>query len=349
MEIGYVHRGIEKLMAERTYTQNLVLSEKVCGICSAHHSTCYALTVEGILGLEIPRRASYIRTIVAEIERLHSHLLWFGLLGHTLGNTRLFDIAMSVRERVMDLSEQIAGNRVSRAMNAIGGVRRDLIKEAMSAVETTVDEVDKSLPAIEETLKDRETSQRLEGVGVLTKEEARSLGVVGPTLRGSGVEEDIRSTDPYLVYGELGFDVPVEDAGDAMARGLVRLSEFGQSIRIIRTVTASIPDGPVRQDPTQTPTGEGFDRVEAPRGELAYFVKADGSIIPQRVKIRTPSYVNDYSIVQMAKGERLADFPVIVESIDPCFSCTDRVTVIDTANGSKTVWSLSELTRRLRT
>jgi Ni,Fe-hydrogenase III large subunit len=348
MEIGYVHRGIEKLMTERTYTQNLVLAEKVCGICSTHHSTCYALTVEGVLGLEIPDRASHIRTVVAEIERLHSHLLWFGLLGHTLGNTKLFDMAMGVRERVMDLSELITGNRVSRAMNAIGGVRRDLTREGVSGVKATVDAVEKSLPSIGETLKTREMAERLKGVGVLTREEARSLGVVGPTLRGSGVEEDIRRLDPYLAYDESGFDVAVEDGGDVLARGLVRLKEIRESTNIIRTTISGMPEGDLRRDPAQPPTGEGLDRVEAPRGELAYFVKANGSNIPERVKIRTPSYVNDYSILQMAEGERLSDFPVIVESIDPCFSCTDRVTVIDAANGSRRAWSLSELARRSR-
>jgi len=227
LRLGYNHRGIEKGCEERTYVQDIYLIERVCGICSHSHSTAFVMAVEEIAGLELPRRAQYIRTLVGELERIHSHLLWLGVAGHEIGFDTLLMYSWRDRELVMDLLAELTGNRVHYAMNVIGGVKRDITPEQMARIAEVVDALEErtkyyiELAMTEETL-----AQRLSGVGRLSKADAELLGTIGPTGRASGIDRDTRRDDPYAAYDELEFKVVTDDHCDVFGRTLVRLGEL---------------------------------------------------------------------------------------------------------------------------
>jgi len=335
MDLGYAHRSIEKLMSTKTYHQNVFLAERVCGICSAAHSTAYCTTVEKAMGIEIPDRAQYIRSIFFEMERLESHYLCLALLSHALGEHEYFSRILADREKLMDLFELATGNRVHYGVNLIGGVRIDLTPPIIQKIKGTLDVLRSLSQFILQAFEEKgKFTPKIKGKGTLTKNKAWALGVVGPTLRGSGVKSDVRKDDPYAAYGELSFEVPTGKNGDAYDRQLVRAKETMESLNIIEQALDNIPAGPTQVEIKPPPQGaEAIGRVEAPRGELIYFVKSDGTDVPERVKIRTPSYVNIYSFTEILLNQELADFQIIIESTDPCFSCTDRVAIIDQENG----------------
>ncbi|NMB88447.1 MAG: hydroxyacid dehydrogenase [Chloroflexi bacterium] len=324
--IGFNFRSIELLAQRRNYLQDLTLVERVCGICSNVHTLTFCMAAEAIAGIELPARAAYIRVIVAELERLHSHLLWSGVAAELIGFQTMFMEIFALRERVMDTLEAISGNRVNYAMNCIGGVNRDLTDPdgILSAVQDIQSGIQRLVIPIFTT--DRTVQARTAGVGVLTREDALAYGTVGPTARASGVGNDLRSDLPYAAYGELDFKPVVEQAGDVQARVVVRALEMLESIRLIETALHKLPAGPLKANPgfPSLIPGEATARAEAPRGEVMYYVRSDGSDIPQRVKIRTPTYMNMPSVRPMSLGQQLADMPLIQASIDPCYSCTDR-------------------------
>lgn len=331
IKLGYNHRGIEKACEERTYIQDLYLIERICGICSHAHSTCFVQAVEEIASLDVPRRARYIRTLVAELERIHSHLLWLGIAGHEIGFDTLLMYTWRDREVVMDLLASITGNRVNYGINTIGGVRRDLSTESIA-------ETAKAMDILEERVKyyigiaTSETTliNRLSGVGKLSYADALKLGAVGPTARGSGVKRDIRADDPYAAYDEVKFKVPLSDACDVYGRTVVRLEELQEAISIIRQLIKNIPDGPIAvRAPRKIPAGEAVSRYEAPRGEDLHYVRANGSDKPDRVKVRPPTLANIQSVAHMLQDRYLADMPIVVAAIDPCFSCTDRSIILE--------------------
>ena len=347
IHLGYYHRGIERALQDRNYLHDLYLIERICGICSTHLTTCYVQAVEQLLGVEVPDRARYIRTITAELERIHSHLLWAGIAAHEIGFVTLFMLLWKVREYVMDLLELISGNRVHHAINTLGGVRRDIKP-------TQVPKISRGLAKLEDAAKyylniftsDRTVLARCEKIGVLTKQTARELCAVGPTARGSGIAVDIRKTDPYAIYEELPFDVITEREGDVLAKAVVRLREVLESIRIIRRALEVMPKGPLRtRVELKVPENETIARVEAPRGELLHYVMSDGTDKPWRVRIRTPTYANIPTIKPMLVGGTIAEIPIVVASIDPCFSCTDRVTVIDADTGNSRSLTKAQLKR----
>lgn len=342
---GYTHRGIERLMETKTFHQDLLLAERICGLCSQAHSCCYCQAVENLFGIEIPKRASYIRSLVFELERLHSHYMWFALLFHTLHDGKLFIKLIDMRERLMDLFEPLCGNRVHYSMNAIGGVRRDVSAEAIGSVGGILDDLETLSGEISKALKT--VKSRLEDIGPLSREKALAYGVVGPVLRASGVQSDIRKDDPYAAYGEVDFDVPIEDGCDVLARALVRARETRESMNIVRQLIERMPVGELRAEVGKPPEGEDFSRVEAPRGELIYYVRSNGTNFPERVKLRPPTYVNDRAIAEMLCEQKLGDLPVILESLDRCISCTNRMTVIDERTGKRRRVSLSELGGRI--
>jgi Ni,Fe-hydrogenase III large subunit len=324
--IGFNFRSIELLAQRRNYIQDLPLVERVCGICSGVHTMTFCMAAEAIAGIKIPARAGYIRVIIAELERLHSHLLWCGVAAELIGFQTMFMEIFALRESVMDVLEAISGNRVNYAMNCIGGVNRDVNdpESILSAVRKIKQGVEKVAIPIFTT--DTTVKARTAGVGTLTREDALSYGTVGPTARASGVESDIRCDHPYAAYGELGVNRVVQTAGDVQARVVVRALEILESIRLIEKALQTLPSGPIRITdifPT-IPAGEATARAEAPRGEVLYYIASDGSDVPQRVKIRTPTYANMPSVRAMSKGQHLADMPLIQASIDPCYSCTDR-------------------------
>ncbi len=325
IRIGVSHRGIEKLATKKNYMQNLGLVERVCGICSMHHTWAYVQSVEKALGLQVPERAEYIRVIVGELERLHSHILWFGLGAHAIGFDSLFMFLFGIREAVMDVLEAISGNRVNYAINTIGGTRRDITDPDM--ILKMLDELEKNVAkAVDVVLNDKTFRMRTEGVGKMTPQQAYEWGVLGPTLRGTGIKSDIRIDAPYSVYPELEFEVPVVDDGDVFARAVVRALEVLESIKIIRQALKKMPSGPYRipRVPPVVAPAETIARVEAPRGELIYHLISNGTNKPHRLKIRTPTIMNLPALAEMMKGASIADAPLVVLHIDPCMSCMDR-------------------------
>lgn len=325
IEVGFNFRGIEWLAERKNYTQDLALFERVCGICSNVHTMTLSRAIENIAGLEVPERASYIRVIVAEAERLHSHLLWAGIACELIGFQTLFMTCWALREKVMDVLEAISGNRVNYAMNRPGGVNRDIVdpKSILAAVKEIASVTGAKLIPVMTT--DRTVHARCAGVGVLTREQAIAWGAVGPTARASGLPQDIRKAAPYEVYDRFDFDVPVLDSGDVFARVVVRALEILESCKIIEQALEGMPEGPINcGDFPVIPAGEATARIEGPRGEVFYYVASDGSDVPLRMRVRTPTFANMPTVQPMVMGQSLADVPLIQASIDPCYSCTDR-------------------------
>ena len=335
IRLGYNHRGVEKACEERTYIQDLYLIERVCGICSHSHSTCFVQAVEEIAGLQVPKRALYIRTLISELERIHSHLLWLGVAGHEIGFDTLLMYAWRDREAVMDILALLTGNRVNYGMNTIGGVRRDITPDQIPQILVAMDTLEERTKYyIQVGTEEITLRERLSGVGVLSKEDAIRLGAVGPTARASGVDRDVRRDDPYAAYGELLFEVITDNHNDVYGRTLVRLGELMESYKLVRQIVRSLPVGPiVVKAPRKIPAGEALSRYEAPRGEDVHYVKANGTEKPERVKIRAPTLANVQVVSHMLKNRYLADMPIVIAAIDPCFSCTDRaISVIDSNN-----------------
>ena len=327
IRLGYNHRGVEKACEERTYIQDMYLVERVCGICSHSHSTCFIQAVEEIAGLAIPPRAVYIRTLVAELERIHSHLLWLGVAGHEVGFDTLLMYTWRDREVVMDLLAQLTGNRVNYGLNTIGGVRRDINAEQKENVLKAIDILEERTKYYIEVAQNESTLiKRLSGVGSLSHEDAKRLGAVGPTGRASGIDRDVRRDDPYAAYGQLNFKVISCNNCDVYGRTLVRVGELMESYSMVRQIIKQMPDGPIAvKAPRKIPAGEAVSRYEAPRGEDFHYVRANGTDKPDRVKIRAPTLANIQAVAKMLEDGYLADMPIVVAAIDPCFSCTDRL------------------------
>lgn len=346
IRLGYNHRGIEKAAEERTYIQDLYLIERVCGICSHAHSTCFLQAVEELAGVSIPKRALYLRTLIGELERIHSHLLWLGVAGHEIGFDTLLMYSWRDREIVMDILALLTGNRVNYGMNTIGGVRRDITA-------SQIEEVLKGIGTLEERTKyyievaTQETTiiKRLSGVGVLSHEDALKLDAVGPTARASGVGRDTRRDDPYAAYAEMDFKVITDDHNDVYGRTVVRVKELMESYKIVRQCLKDMPDGPIAvKVPRKIPAGEAISRYEAPRGEDVHYVKSNGSEKPERVKMRAPTLANIQAVKHMLKDRFLADMPIVIAAIDPCFSCTDRlISVRHTNQKNKKIMSWEAL------
>lgn len=325
--VGYNHRGIEKLATERNAIQTLVLVERVCGICSHSHAFTYAMAVEHINGTEVPRRGQYIRVITAELERLHSHLLWAGIAFHIIGHDSMFMHTWDVREIVMDMLEELSGNRVNYAMVTIGGARRD-IDDAMRR--SFLERLDACGPIldrmVELTMNDKTIAMRTKNVGVLPHEDALRIGAIGPHARASGVDVDVRRDAPYSSYEDFEFSVPVLTDCDVFARVAVRLLECKESVSILRQALGNLPEGPINNGLKLPKIQEGVavSRIEAPRGQLTYMVVGSGGLTNHRVSIHVPSYKNTPTVPFMLRGNTVADAGLIIASIDPCFSCLDR-------------------------
>ncbi|MEI6631005.1 MAG: nickel-dependent hydrogenase large subunit [bacterium] len=349
--IGYNHRGIEKLSESKHFDQVAFLVERICGICSSSHPYAYVLAVEDILGGEeklVPERAVYIRTIVDELQRIHSHLLWLGLAGHFIGYNTVWMWAWKYREPVLDCFEMITGNRNNYGMLKIGGIRRDIKDADISVLKKTLDEL---VPAVDmfkgAVMDDPVIKARLVGVGVLTKEQAIDYCVVGPTARASGINIDVRRDDPYGAYSNLDWNIIMEKDGDIFAKTVVRILEMYESIRIIRQCLDKLPRGAIDADIKDIPVGEGIGRVEAPRGECIHYIKSDGTNRPIRHKIRAPSFMNVASNKVGAVGGTISDATITLAAVDPCYCCTERVAVINKPDNKKIMngWDLIKLSQ----
>ena len=339
MRLGYNHRGIEKAAEGRTYLQAMYLLERVCGICSHSHSTAFIQAVEEVAGVDIPRRAKYIRSLIGELERIHSHLLWLGVAGHEVGFDTLLMYSWRDREIVMDLLAMIGGNRVQYGMNTLGGVRRDIDREKQEEILKAVDSLEERTKyyikiATEETT----LIKRLSGVGYISKEDVYKLGTVGPTGRASGMPRDTRKDDSYAAYSEVDFNVITDNHCDVYGRTLVRVGELMETYKIIRQLIKNMPDGDiVAKFPRKVPVGEATSRYEAPRGEDVHYVKGNGTDKPERVKLRAPTLANLMSVSKMLENNNLADVPITRAAIDPCFSCTDRMIKLVSTSGDSSM------------
>jgi NADH-quinone oxidoreductase subunit D len=309
----------------------LYLIERTCGICSHHHALCYVNAVEKLGKIEVPKRARYIRTVVAEFERLHSHLLWLGIMAEQIGFQTLFMLAWKDREVILNLFELLTGNRVHHGISTISGVRRDWTDSQLHKVERDMKALRKQVRVLDEiTLKDRVINKRLSGVGVLDKVLAEKYGVVGPVARASGIDNDMRKHMPYEAYNEVDFKVITDRDCDALARARVRIKEMYESVHIIEQLIDKMPKGKVRTKEivTDIPIGMSQHAVEAPRGEDLHIVVSGGKR-PAYYHIRTPTYLAFAPIGEMLLEHDIADIPAVITSLDPCFGCMDRITIID--------------------
>ena len=322
--IGFIHRGLEKLVEIKEFTEYVYVAERICGICSFMHGMGYCQSVERGMGLAIPRRAEYLRTIWAELSRIHSHMLWLGLLADSFGFESLFMHSWRLREKILDIFEATTGGRVIFSVCKIGGVRRDITNETLQSILKTLADMEVEFKELSDVfINDYTVKSRTVGVGVMTKQEAHDLGAAGPMGRASGLVQDMRLLG-YAAYDDLDFAPIVETAGDSYARTVVRIREIFQAIDLIRQAVAKIPDGDVAVAFKDVPRTECFERLEQPRGEVIYYTKGIGTKFLERVRVRTPTFANIPPLLHCLKGCDLADVPVIILSIDPCISCTER-------------------------
>lgn len=337
---GYNHRGIEKLAEGLSYDQVTFLVERICGICSTSHPIAFCNAVEDACGIDIPERAKYIRCIIAELERLHSHLLWAGLAGHFLGFDTVWMWGWKYREPVCDICEAVTGNRQSYAMMKPGGVRRDITDDDIPGILKMVDELVPKLDLLTDTVKDDPVIQaRTKGVGILTKEEAHNFGAIGPTARASGLAIDIRRDHPYAAYDLVNWEVITTDTGDVFDKVVVRLLEMYESVKIIKQCLEKLKKvrGEIDAKIKDVPPGHGLGHAEAPRGEVFHYIRSDGTNRPIRHKVRAPSYCNVPTFKATCIGETVSDATIILAAVDPCYCCTERMAVVDRKTNKKTL------------
>ena len=322
--IGFVHRGLEGLVKKKDFNEMTYIVERTCGICSFMHGMGYCEAVENVMNVEVPDRGKYLRTIWAEMSRIHSHLLWLGLLADAFGFESLFYQCWRMREKVLDIFELTTGGRCIFSVNKIGGVLKDIDAEMLNTMLEVFEEMETELKTIRKTfLFDYTVESRLKGVGILTKEQAHNLGAAGPFARASGIKMDMR-TRGYGAYADLDFEPITSDIGDSFARCDVRISEIFQAIDLIRQMIGKMPAGEISAIVKGNPNGEYFMRVEQPRGEAIYYVKGNGTKFLDRMRVRTPTFANLPGMLETLKGADLADVPLLILTIDPCISCTER-------------------------
>ncbi len=330
VEIGYNHRGIEKLSETKTWDQVTFLIERICGICSTSHPFAYTRAVEDLVGCEVPERAQLIRVVVGELERIHSHLLWVGLAGHFIGYNTVWMWAWKYREIILEICEKLTGNRNHYGMFKPGGVRRDFNDEQIEYGLKRIEELKKPLSMLTNAvLDDPVIHARLKGVGVLSYEDAVAYSALGPTSRGSGVPWDVRRDEPLPGYKDLDWKVITQEEGDVFSKAVVRLLECFESISLIEQALSKMTPGSIDVRIKEVPPGEGVGRYEAPRGEVIHYVRSNGSNSPYRHKVRAPTFNNLPTYKVACKDETIADVALITASIDPCYCCTERVGVVD--------------------
>jgi len=327
--LGYLHRGIEKLAEGRTWTQIIPLTDRLDYIASMTNNLGYVLAVEKLLGTKIPERAEYIRVIMSELMRLSSHLLAIGFLLNDLGAyfTPIM-YAFRDREKILDLFDMTCGQRLTYNYMRVGGVSQDLPEDFLPAAKRYIQEMPRVIDEYDTFLSKNEVLMaRLKGVGVLTKEMAINASASGPVLRSAGVQWDVRKNDPYGIYDRFHFDVPVLNGGDCYDRYLIRLLEMRQSVRILEQAMAELPEGPYTAEVPaliRPPKGEAYAHIEAPRGDLGYYVVSDGSIAPYRFHIRPSTLINLTTLRDLAVGWKIADLIVIFGSMDVVLGEIDR-------------------------
>jgi len=350
IELGYNHRGIEKLSESKTFEQSVFLVERICGICSSSHPIACVQAVEDAGDVEVPERALYIRSLIGELERLHSHMLWLGLAGHFLGFNTVWMWAWRYREPILNTFELISGNRNHYAMMKPGGVRRDIKAEDIPVIQKTLDDLKGALDLFRGAVTDDPVIHaRTKGVGVLTQQQIIDYCAVGPTARASGVAKDVRKDHPHAAYEFLDFNVISTQNGDVFDKAVVRILEMYESIKIIEQCLAKLKtlQGSIDSNPKEIKPGEGIGQYEAPRGEVIHYVRSDGGNRPVRHKVRAPSFMNIATDREAVIGQSVADATIILAAVDPCYCCTERMAAVDADTG-KHILSSAELIRMSR-
>jgi NADH-quinone oxidoreductase subunit D len=327
---GYLHRGIEKLAEERTYTGIIPLTDRLDYTASMSNNLAYVIAAEKLGGIKVPERAEYMRIIIAELQRIASHLVAVGSFFNDCGAFFTpFLYMFREREKIYDFFEMLSGQRVLYNYMRIGGFNQDLPDEFLPAVRDFVNKV--MPPRLDEydlMLAENEIAiARSKGVGILPRELAVSVGASGPVLRATGVNMDFRKVDPYSIYDRFEFDVPLGTMGDCYDRWRVRVAEMRQSVRILKQALAQIPGGPVKAPVAQNyrpPAGEAYAHIEAPKGELGFYLVSDHSIAPYRCHIRAPSLINLTALKEMTVGWKIQDLIIIFGSIDITMGEVDR-------------------------
>ncbi len=326
-QIGFVHRGLEKLVETKDYNQFVYVAERICGICAMGHSLGYAETVEQLMGVEVPKRAQYLRVIWHELSRIHSHILWLGLAADAFGFESMFMHCWRLRERVLTLFEKTTGGRVILSVVCVGGVVRDIDDAQMAEVISVLDGItDEYLQIMNTLISDYSVKNRTVGVGYLSHEDALELSMVGPFARASNVNYDVRQFGKGA-YGDLSDFQPIlSNEGDCYGRVVVRCKEVLQSIDIIKELAAKMPAGDIAVPVKGAPAAdaEACNVLEQPRGECYYYARGNGSKYLERMRMRTPTSQNIAGMVKALEGCDFADVNMIVLTIDPCISCTER-------------------------
>jgi NADH-quinone oxidoreductase subunit D len=319
-EVGYLHRGMEKLWENLTYTQVVPLTDRLDYLAALSNNLAFVLAVEKLAGIDVPPRARYIRIVLAELQRLASHLAWLGFMANDIGAMSVLLYSFEAREDILDLFEEYAGARLTIHGIRIGGVVRDLDPELARRVRRVLDGIPRRLKDIRALLDEsRIWKERTVGIGVISAEDAVSYGLTGPALRASGPAWDIRKDVPYSSYDELDFEVPLGRNGDVYDRYLVRLEEICQSLGLVRQALDRLPEGEFTAKVPRVlkvAPGEVFHSIEAPKGELGFYVRSNGGDKPDRVKMRSPSFINLQSLEHMGRGELFSDIVGILGSLD---------------------------------
>ena len=327
--VGYLHRGIEKMCESRDFTQIVLITDRMDYVAAATNNLGYCETVEKLMGLEVPRRAKYIRTILSELQRLASHLVWLGTHAMDIGAVTVFLFCLRERELILDLFEDYCGARLTYNAMRVGGLPLDIppkwdlkVREICTIVEEKVVEYEQLLT------QNRIWLERTRDVGVISAADAIATGFCGPPLRASGVVRDVRKDEPYAAYDEFEFDIPIGARGDTYDRYLVRLEEIRQSIRIVRQALDGLPEGPIMGKVPRLikpPAGETYHAIEAPKGELGYFIACDGkSLSPYRFRVRPPSFCNLQVLPRLVRGHLVADVVALIGTIDIVLGEVDR-------------------------
>jgi len=326
---GYLHRGIEKLAEERTYSGVIPLTDRLDYLASMSNNLAYVLAVERLAGIKVPERAEYLRVILSELQRIASHLIAVGAFLNDCGAFMTPIIYMiREREKILDLFDMVSGQRLTYNYMRIGGFSQDIPEEFLPALDKFLKQMPGYIDEYDQLLAENEILlARTKGVGILPRETAINISAAGPVLRASGVKWDIRKADPYSIYDRFNFEIPIGTVGDCYDRYWVRMQEMRQSLRIIAQARDQIPAGLVRATVphlVRPPKGEAYGHIEAPKGELGFYVVSDGSIAPYRVHIRAPSLINLTALSEMIRGWKIADAIIIFGSIDICMGEVDR-------------------------
>ena len=325
-DVGFVHRGVEKACTTRfKYDAVGYVVARICGLCAITHSLSYTVAVEELLGVEITQKAKYLRVLLLELDRIHSHMLCLSHTCENAGFEAMFMRIMGDRELIMEIQELLTGNRIQFDYISIGGVNRDVSLENAKKIVSSLDLVkQKVLGYIDEFTNNWSLSLKFKGIGTLSLDEAYEFNAIGPLARASGLNIDVRNEITYLPYKELGFKMQTHTDGDINARNIVRLNEILNSLEICNNILAGVPEGEIVVKSKGKPSGESLVRFEAPRGELMYFVKGNGNAILDRVRIKTPTFSCIPAFSHIFMGENYADAPAILASFDPCLSCTAK-------------------------